>query len=280
MPAALFAIRQQFHTAFRRAAGCFHGQRECRAGSDCPCHSVFGQQLATDPAALRLYQKPPLPFAFKIPLLPGRVERGKEVELSLVIVGEAISYLDLFVKATLSFFESAGAFSSWQVTSVMAACPDGSRTVLPSAAGVAEFSSLPLLSFDDPATGEGGSCSRIFVDFQTPLRLLHNGSPLQDISFSRFTGALFRRISSLAYYYGGEDLPHDFKWLAEKSRAVVCRHAAMSWTNLGGSLQGVTGTAEFTGELTDFIPFLLLGSRLNVGKGAAYGMGRYCFSAG
>ena len=52
-----------------------------------------------------------------------------------------------------------------------------------------------------------------------------------------------------------------------------------NWVNRGGSLQGVEGQVEFSGALAEFIPFLHLGSMLNIGKGAAYGMGNYSFSA-
>lgn len=280
MPYALFAIRQQFHTDFRRAAGCFHELHACRAGSDCPCRSVFDQQLATDPAALRRYQKPPLPFAFKIPVLPAMPERGHEVDLSLVVAGEVIRHLDLFVKATLHFFESSVVFKKWRIRSVAAVSLDGTRTVIPVAAGVGEFASLPILSFDELISGGGGSCSRISINVQTPLRLMHKGAPARDLPFSRVAGALFRRISSLAYYYGGEELPYDFKWLAQQSQKIACTHTDLRWVNCGGSLQGVEGAAEFSGELAEFIPFLHLGSLLNIGKGAAYGMGSYRFSTG
>lgn len=277
-PQTLLAVRQLFPAAFRRANGCLGLDQGCGKTADCPCRSVFGQNLTPDPAALRRYQKPPLPFAFKIPLLPEKLMEG-EVELSLVIVGEAINHLDLFIKAVTLLFHPPGSFKNWQVVSIEAACGDGSRIAIPASGISTEFSSLPLLSFDELFIQGSIDCSKITIEFQTPLRLLHKGAPLRDIRFSHLAGALFRRVSSLAYYYGGEELPHDFKWLAQRSRGIVCPHADLRWVNRGGSLQGVEGTAEFIGELADFMPFLHLGSLLNIGKGAAYGMGSYRFSA-
>jgi hypothetical protein len=274
-PWALFAIRQQFHTAFRRAAGCLHDQKDCRVGSDCPCQAVFGQELATDPAALRLYQKPPLPFAFKIPVLSEKPDDGHEVALSLVIVGAAIRHLDLFAKATLNMFESSGELSPWRILRVSAACPDGSRTEIPIPFEVGEFASLPILSFAESIAGVVGSSSRVAMHLQTPLRLVHNGAPAHDLPFSVVAGALFRRISALAYYYGGEELPHDFKWLAMQSQQISCERAELRWVDHGGPLQGLEGELLFSGELMEFIPFLQLGSLLNIGKGASYGMGSY-----
>lgn len=278
-PQTLFAIRQFFPVAFRRANGCLGLDQGCEKTSDCPCRNVFGQNLTPDPAALRRYQKPPLPFAFKIPQLPEKLMQEGEVELALVIVGEMISHLDLFIKAVKLLFHPPGSFESWRIVSVEAACGDGSRIAIPASGISTEFSSLPLLSFDELFTPGRGDCAKITIKFQTPLRLLHKGAPLREIRFCQLAGALFRRVSSLAYYYGKEELPHDFKWLAQRSREIVCTHADLSWVNHGGSLQGVEGTLAFSGELAEFTPFLHLGSLLNVGKGAAYGMGSYRLSA-
>src|SRR6185369_17991609 len=98
-PQALFAIRQRFPTAFRHAVGCLTRDGGCNGGASCPCRTRFDQNLTPDPSALRRYQKPPLPFAFRIPLLPEKSVQGTSVELSLVITGEAINHLDHFLKA-------------------------------------------------------------------------------------------------------------------------------------------------------------------------------------
>ncbi|PKN16308.1 MAG: hypothetical protein CVU66_01395 [Deltaproteobacteria bacterium HGW-Deltaproteobacteria-23] len=278
-PEALFAIRQLFPVAFRQANGCLGVDQGCRETSDCACRSIFEQKLTPDPAALSRYQKPPLPFAFKMPLLPEMAIQVGEVEISLVIIGEAINHLDLFIKAVTRLFKPAGSFKNWRIISIEAASGDGSLTAIPAEGIFTEFSSLPLLSFDELFNDGSIDCSGINIEFDAPLRLLHKGAPLRDIRFSHLAGALLRRISSLAYYYGGEELPHDFKWLAGRSREIVCTSSDLHWINYGGSLQGVAGSAQFSGELADFMPFLHLGSLLNIGKGSAYGMGSYRFSA-
>jgi len=277
-PNELFTIRQLFPAAFRRAAGCLTAAQLCGAGSDCPCRAVFEQKLTPDLSALRRYQKPPFPFAFKMPPLSANCRQGETVELSLLIAGEAISQLDLFIRGVMLLFAAPGSLKNWRTGAVEAAAADGSRIAIPAGVSCADFASLPLLSFDELFTQGGGDCAGISVKFLTPVRLLHKGVPLRDIPFSAVAGALLRRISSLAYYYGKEELPYDFKWLAEKSRAISCRRSGLQWVNHGGGLQGIEGEVQFSGELTEFIPFLTLGSRLNIGKGAPYGMGSYRFS--
>jgi CRISPR-associated endoribonuclease Cas6 len=277
-PHALFAIRQLFPAAFRRATGCLTDDGGCNGGPGCPCRPLFDQKLTSDPSALRRYQKPPLPFAFRIPLLPENSVQGASVELSLVIAGEAISHLDLFLGAVKELTGSSERMGGWRTVRNEAASEDGSRILIPSEGVGREFANLPVLSFDEFFSRSCGPCCSVTIDFLTPLRLLHKGVPLREMAFSALAGALFRRVSSLAYYYGGEELTHDFKWLAERSREIACSRSGLSWINRGGGLQGIEGSATFCGELTEFIPFLALGSRLNIGKGAAYGMGSYRFS--
>jgi len=278
-PHALFAIRQLFPAAFRRAVGCLTVEGTCVNGPACPCRDLFDQRLTTDPSALRRFQKPPLPFAFRIPLLPEKSAKGTVFELSLVIAGEVIRHLDLFLKAVTFLFAAPGRLGDWKVIRMEAASEDGSRIVIPSDGAGREFANLPVLSFDELFSRSSAPCSSVTIEFLTPLRVMHKGIPLREIEFSELAGCLFRRISSLAYYYGGEELAHDFKWLAERSREISCNRSGLDWINRGGGLQGLEGIATYCGELADFIPFLSLGSRLNIGKGAAYGMGSYSFSA-
>lgn len=276
-PHALFALRQLFPAAFRSAVGCLNSDGSCSAGPSCPCRSTFDQSLATDPSALRRYQKPPLPFAFRIPILPAKPAKGTLIELSLAIAGEAISHLDPFFKALGILLESHGRIGHWKIVRIEAAAGDGSRIPIPADSKNGEFANLPLLYFEE-LLSRSAPCSTVTVDILTPLRLLHKGVPLRELEFSALAGALFRRVSSLAYYYGGEELTHDFKWLAGRSREISCSRSALEWRAHGGPLQGLEGSVTFSGELAEFIPFLALGSRFNIGKGAAYGMGSYRFS--
>jgi len=276
-----FSLKRVFPAAYRRVVGCATAAGECGAGPDCPCRATFEQKLTPDPAALRRYQKPPLPFVFQLPD-PAGLKKGACTELALILVGDATSRLETYLKAMELLFPACGLGNPWrlQLRSIEATAGDGVRTVLPTGGGRAGFSSLPLLSFDELSTPGLLTTATITLELLTPLRLLRQGVPLRELPFSAVAGALFRRISSLAYYYGGTELPHDFKWLAERSRGVVYSRSELVWVNRGGGLQGLEGRVVYSGELDDFLPFINLGSRLNLGKGAAYGMGRYQLVSG
>jgi hypothetical protein len=279
-PNGLAGLKRHFPGAFRRAIGCDDGHGDCSAGPDCRCRAIFAQTISPDPHARRRYQKPPLPFAFQVPDLAGVTKKGARCELSLVLFGGATAQLETFLTAVQLLFSPRcpNRLRNLFLCSIEAAAADGSRTLLPIGGDLSQFSSLPLLSFNDLFSTDLPATASVILTLQTPLRLLHHGSPVRELPFSVVAGALFRRISSLAYYYGGVEMPHDFKWLAERSRSVISCRSDLHWVDRGNGFQGVEGEVTYGGPLDEFLPFLMLGSRLNLGKGAAYGMGCYRLS--
>jgi hypothetical protein len=276
-PYALFGLKQLFPVAFRKVSGCAPRGEPCHAGADCPCRSTFGQALSTDPSALRRYQKPPLPFAFSIPVLSCR--DTEEYELALVIVGDATRHLELYLKSMQQLGGRNSALGV-ELQEIAALAADGSRQLLGAGSGRLNLAATPFRSFAEAGSAPVSSHGPITLQLHAPLRILQDGKPLRCPSFQVLAGALFRRVSALAYYYGGVELEQDFKWLATKSREIDGTASQLVWANWGGALQGVCGELSFSGELEEFMPFLRLGELLNVGKGASYGMGSYTLVCG
>ncbi len=115
----------------------------------------------------------------------------------------------------------------------------------------------------------------VTLTIMTPMRIMGEGKPFRELSFSPFIRSLFRRLSSLAYYYGGEEADLDYKWLAEQSLLIECVAADFRWTEWGSKWNGLIGTGTFSGDLSDYQIFLLAGEYLHVGKGASFGLGRF-----
>lgn len=269
-PQLLFAIRNRFPDAFRKAIGCLTIDGGCSGGDGCPCRYTFDQGLSTDPAALRRFQKPSLPFAFRLPLLDEDMRSADIVEFSLTLAGGAANHLELYIAAVRWALPPQLA-----LLAIAAVAADGSRKTIANRGGKADLSAIPVTSIEEVMGSAVAASDSLKINFLTPLRLMQGGMPLYTPAFPALAGALFRRVSSLAYYYGGVELDCDFKWLAEKSRAVSCDNSGLKWVNWGGALQGVVGSATVSGDLADLLPFLRLGELLNVGKGASYGMGSY-----
>lgn len=275
-PVALFGIKDGFMTAFRQAVDCSCALcANCPRASVCPYYQTFSQNISSDPTAVKRFQKPPLPFAFDFPLLPPAPNRGKVLECGLSLVGTAINFIGDYL-AALGILFAANGFggrTGVSLAGIDAAGYGGERHPLRIPGGGTALDRLVFLSLD----GLQGVLSpgSLTISIRTPLRIMHEGRPLREFSFSSFVRALFRRISSLAYYYGGIEMDMDYKWLARRSGGIDCVSADFHWVQWKPSLCGLVGSGTFTGDMTDFLPFILLGEYFHVGKGAPFGLGSY-----
>ena len=271
---ALFGIKPYFEAAFQQTARCAGlAASHCR----CPYHLDFSQHLSVDPAALKRYQKPSLPFVFQIPVLPKAPNRGSIVELGLVLTGSTLNYRAEYLAAVPMMLRDSRLIQRVPVAleKVESADYAGMRIQLPlsnpdSASGLLAI--MSLAGVRESTVLPTGSLS---LSILTPMRLMSEGRPLREFSFPHFIGGLMRRVSSMAYYSGGEELGFDFKWLADRSRLVSCSSAHLRWEEWCGRWSGFTGGITFTGDLSEFHLFLLAGEYLNLGKGATFGLGRY-----
>jgi CRISPR/Cas system endoribonuclease Cas6 (RAMP superfamily) len=276
-PYALFGIKPFFEETLLQTSCCTYKAGLSLAPCQCPYHQTFSQSLSTDPAALRRYQKPSLPFIFQIPVLPPLPNRGSTVELGLVLTGRAIVLLSEYVNAVTLMFRNPRLCNKVSVflEKVESSDYSGTRSLLREEAGTWASGNLATLSFAGVRESEVLPTDSVTLSIVTPMRLMVEGRPLRGLSFSPFIRSLMRRVSSMVYYAGGSEPKLDYKWLADRSRMVSCSLDALDWEEWGGKWSGLTGRATFTGDLAEFHPFLLAGEYLNVGKGATFGLGRY-----
>jgi hypothetical protein len=238
----------------------------------CPYLSVFGQVLSTDPDVVRRHQKPPLPFAFKII----ETEQTTEcIELGLVIAGKAIHHVSLFQSAVKLMIASVTENKGVDATVSGTWCLDyqGGRHELNAASyQLILFSSLEIIQ----ATQHSKSV-KIYLD--SPLRLLCGGSIAHAFDFALLLRSQLRRCSSFFAHFGEGELELDYVFLSQEADKVtspgnVFNFAKPDWAERS-RLFGILGEGEFIGLADGMFPLLMLGSYLNAGKGAAYGLGAY-----
>lgn len=275
---ALFGLRPYFTESFREGSGCGSASdKHCTRGDECLFHQTFSQHLSADPAALRRYQKPSLPFVFRIPVLPSTPNRGSVVELGLVLAGSAMNFVTYYIAALEGVLQRSD-FRRRMAASLMKTESigyDGNRTLIMEPGKGTDRGLISTLSLEGLRESAVFAPDTVKVSIVTPMQIMIKGKPLTKFSFSPFIRALFRRVSSMAYYYGGGEEGHDYKWLAGQSLLVECTEAEFRWVEWGGKLSGIVGWGTFQGDLADFHPFLSAGEYLHVGKGASFGLGRF-----
>lgn len=130
--------------------------------------------------------------------------------------------------------------------------------------------------------------SPLRIEFKSPARLLANGKPLFKANFSQLFSFVLRRVTSMLYAHCSLDLPievHQLLEVAEQLDIVRNNLRWCDWRELHGAenqqpLGGLSGELVVWGNnLTDLLPYLYLGSMMNLGKNAAYGAGCYAVSS-
>ncbi len=128
------------------------------------------------------------------------------------------------------------------------------------------------------------SASRIRISFITPAILKDKGHFIEVPEFETVIKRLRDRFAALSWFYEGVVPDIDFREFAAAAQNVSIVRADTFYEKRsrrarGGAavqfMNGFTGTMEYTGELTEFIPYLKYGQYMHIGKSAVFGFGQY-----
>ncbi len=276
---SFFGIKSSFMKAFRGAACTRDGRCEqCPDGDYCSYSMAFSQNVSEDPAAVKRHQKPSLPFVFHPPVLPSAPNEGREVEIGLTLAGSAINHVKDYLAAASSLFSPENGDRRVKCRMVKAesvTCADYRNDIM-GKSGKMALDAISTISAHDLAEMATLDPNRIRLRIITPMRLIQDGKAVRDFSFPAFVRPLMRRISSLAYYYYGNRLEFDYRWLSSACESVSLAENDFNWREWGGERYGgIVGSGVCEGPLADFHTLLLIGEYFNVGKGAPFGLGGY-----
>lgn len=281
-------FRGGFGSVFRRIS-CAVRQPDChgcKIREQCPYAYIFETAPPQDAQALSKYESIPRPFVIEPPLETKRnYLPGESLQFNLVLFGRAISYLPYFILV----FREMGEIGlgkgrcPFSLDEVAAAGLSEEKIIYSDESGVVKnldlsYSGNQLLERFPEKAG------RVRLVFETPVQLKDKGKPVFRPDFHIFFRQAMRRISSLAYFHQGEPLIVDYPVLAERSRRVALTENATrrhDWERYSQRQQqrlnmgGLIGTVVYEGVLDEFLPFLILGEQVHVGKNAVFGLGKY-----
>jgi hypothetical protein len=125
--------------------------------------------------------------------------------------------------------------------------------------------------------------SAIRISFLTPTFIRADGQVIREPEFHQIFKRLRDRINALSTFFGDGPLDVDFRGLGERSERIRRVAARFEWidrartsakTGQRHELSGFVGEATYEGELEEFLPWLLMGQLVHVGKHTAWGNGR------
>lgn len=283
-------LRGAFGHALRQTA-CMTRHKECTGCAllrSCPYPAIFAPPPPAE-HALQRFSAIPAPYVIEPPAWGARILMPEEpLVFHLVLVGRALEELPLILLAwRRAFARGVGpGDGTAQLERVVHCRQDGETEIHRPAEGTI----LPheaLLSLADAAQPE--SPGAVTLEFHTPLRLQENGRalPPERLNARILLMALARRVSLLLEFHTTRRLDRDFTALRQAAEGIVEFRDLVwrDWTRYSSrqgqkmALGGVVGSWRLEGDLEAFLPYLILGQWLHVGKEAVFGLGRYTTGA-
>lgn len=123
---------------------------------------------------------------------------------------------------------------------------------------------------------------RLRVNFETPTELKAGGEVIREPVFQILFSRIRDRLSTLRKLYQDGPLPIGFREMADRAALVRLSLHQLKWetaerfstrTRQTHPLGGMTGWAEYQGELSEFVPYLDAAAWTGVGRQTVWGKG-------
>lgn len=284
------SLRGAFGLALKKAL-CLLPKNDCGAcglRSKCVYMYVFNTNPDLCLVDAGRYRDAPHPFNFQLQVDRDQVlERGQAFTFKITLTGRAIHWLPSFVHAfqimgRLGVGKGRGRFELIGVVAldgrgapVQTIFPEPRMKEPPMVLGVQEAIALGA---------EFGSGRELRLRLLSPLRMQSNGSLCRELTFGTLFRTILRRLENLLHFHC--DGPAFVEWGAWKEKID---HITTLWSHLRWhdweryskrqdrrmKLGGLVGEICFAGPLAEFVPVLVMGSWLGVGKNTTFGLGTY-----
>lgn len=260
--------------------------QNCPESARCPYASLFSNPSSAAQTPPLQAANLPHPFVLRPPRTTQQhFSPGDGLEFQLVLFGKYAVYLPFYIYAFDVFGENGigkgrGRFRLCRVLDAMTGHEvynEHDRT--PAADfGLVHFSDLQRQN-------ESRSCTAVKLDFVSTTCVLDQNRAVTRLPFDLLVRSLLRRASSLAALYEGSTWELDYHALIERAQKQVpsfqCQFYPSSWERFSSSqnrhtpMEGFMGQVTYQGNLDAFLPLLVLGEYMHVGRKTTFGMGQY-----
>ncbi len=286
------ALRGGFGDVLRKLT-CHTGLADCStcpSFRDCPFTRIFNIAPPENDPHFKAETQVPRPFIIES-IKERSLTLGQTAKFRVGLVGKTISDLPYFVLCyqqlgKLGIGKGRGKFKLRSVSSIdpsgknlpVVVYDDAENVLYPQRA-------IPVSIAESHSEESKRPVNGIRVVFDSPTNIRRKGeAPYDPPQFEHIVRGILRRYSDLASLYGEGRPELQYKELVETSKQIRVAKTnlrfsqQLSYSQRKGALtplEGVVGSIEYQGEITPFLPYLILGQWIHIGKQATFGMGQY-----
>lgn len=282
-------LRGGFGTIFKRIV-CALKREDCNGcmlRAQCVYAYVFETSPMTDAAIMNMssYERVPHPFIIEPPT-DGKLlyEPGERLSFDLVLIGKATDFLPYFVY-TFGELAKAG-IGKGRGKYTLLSVSRGGETIYGSGDGVIQAAAPHSLSLPDEIAFEGdGPARSCELHLLTPVRIVYRRHLSTSLPFGILIRNLLRRIALLSYFHCGREAPHwNYREIIARAETIETAGDSLRWHDWVRysarqdqklKMGGLVGRIGYRGPLAPFMPILEAGTVLHVGKGTAFGLGKF-----
>ncbi len=262
---------------------------QCALKKVCAYSYIFETSPPADSEKLKKIKDIPRPFVIEPPEGNRIYKRGERLSFNLILIGKGIDYLPYFIFTFKELGKKGLGRKKGNYTLERISVPidieekifktiyeNGEDAI----SGSFQIWDLSFLLKNKKIEIQ----NRVSLNFLTPTRIKHNGKLVKEPDFHHIVRALLHRISSLSYFHCGGELNIDFSKIIEKASEVQKLKSELKWKDIERfskrqktkmKLGGFLGKISFGGDFREFVPFLLLGEQVHIGKTCTFGFGKF-----
>lgn len=259
---------------------------DCFIKERCAYPLIFSP-VGINPA--RRLQNTPRGYVLKPPLDQETDYRpDNPLAFDMILIGNRTDYLPYAIVTLLELGKAGiglnrGRFHLSNIEMIKDAVP---TSIYDASSGTVKNVSKKIAGDELIDRARGVNPHELTLRFLTPTRIKYNPTGEKGKSevvrvpeFHHLIRRLRDRVNALSVAYCGGPLDIDFKGIAERAMAVKTAKRDIRWVERRRKevhdQSGFAGEITFEGDLTEFIPLLLLGEYVHVGDDAVFGNGWY-----
>ncbi|KPA14050.1 CRISPR-associated protein Cas6, partial [Candidatus Magnetomorum sp. HK-1] len=265
----------------------------CMLQYTCVYSYIFETPIPANSKVMKKQSHVPHPFVLSdiSDLQKNEIKAGERFQFSMTLVGKSIDFVPYCVYAMICLGHSGigkgrGKFKLLSIKEKDANNQCGDDIYVDDQLNMPQqFLNVDIV--DNLIANYFNDTNKITLHFISPFRIKYHNKICDHIEFHIIIRSLIRRLANLAYFHCNSKCDIDFNDIIEKARSVKIFENKMSWYDWGRystrqkewmKLGGLIGDITYEGNICEFIPFLILGTWVSVGKGTAFGLGNYRIS--